>query len=221
MKDGADGRSASCPAIARKRTSRCRPRIISTAHFARLPKSTRYMAEPFKREVAVVALADIGRLLDSDKATLDVWMKKGGVTLRLQAPAGRSEDDLVPVPLRGGGRALGGAMSWAAPAKLLPFRKQVLSGLDTPPDVRVQRQVLAEPALGLNQKHGRACPTGRLDHGGATRARVACAGTYDSEYRLVQPATIGFVCGYSARIVGLSAGWSAKIRPHFYRRRRH
>ena len=120
--------------------------------FAEVRQGT--MTELFKREVAVVVLADIGRLLDSDKATLDVWMKRGGVTLRFAGPRlAAAEDDLVPVPLRGGGRALGGAMSWAAPAKLLPFEEtSPFSGLDTPPDVRVQRQVLAEPALDLNQK---------------------------------------------------------------------
>ena len=120
--------------------------------FAEVRQGT--MTELFKREVAVVVLADIGRLLDSDKATLDAWMKRGGVTLRFAGPRlAAAEDDLVPVPLRGGGRALGGAMSWAAPAKLLPFEESSpFSGLDTPPDVRVQRQVLAEPALDLNQK---------------------------------------------------------------------
>ncbi|MEE2722052.1 MAG: DUF4159 domain-containing protein [Pseudomonadota bacterium] len=120
--------------------------------FAEVRQGT--ITELFKREVAVVVLADIGRLLDSDKATLDAWTKKGGVTLRFAGPRlAASEDDLVPVPLRGGGRAIGGAMSWASPAKLLPFEETTpFSGLNTPPDVRVRRQVLAEPALDLNQK---------------------------------------------------------------------
>ncbi|MGB0630828.1 MAG: DUF4159 domain-containing protein [Alphaproteobacteria bacterium] len=120
--------------------------------FAEVRQGT--ITELFKREVAVVILADIGRLLDSDKTTLDAWMKNGGVTLRFAGPRlAAAEDDMIPVRLRGGGRAIGGAMSWAAPAKLLPFEEtSPLSGLRTPPDVRVQRQVLAEPALDLNQK---------------------------------------------------------------------
>ena len=120
--------------------------------FAEVRQGT--MSELFKREVAMVILADIGRLLDSDKTTLDAWMKKGGVTLRFAGPRlAAAEDDLVPVRLRGGGRAIGGAMSWAAPAKLLPFEEtSPFAGLQTPPDVRVQRQVLAEPALDLNRK---------------------------------------------------------------------
>ena len=120
--------------------------------FAEVRQGT--ITELFKREVAVVVLADIGRLIDSDKATLDAWMKRGGITLRFAGPRlAAAEDDLVPVPLRGGGRAIGGGMSWAAPAKLLPMEESSpFSGLDTPPDVRVQRQVLAEPALDLNQK---------------------------------------------------------------------
>ena len=120
--------------------------------FAEVRQGT--ISELFQREIAVIVLADIGTLLDSDKQTLDAWMRNGGVTLRFAGPRlADARDDLVPVRLRGGGRAIGGAMSWAAPARLLPFEEtSPFSGIDTPADVRVQRQVLAEPALDLNQK---------------------------------------------------------------------
>lgn len=108
----------------------------------------------FEREIAVVVLADIGKLLDSDAAALDAWMANGGVTLRFAGPKlAAGGDAMVPVRLRGGGRVLGGAMSWSEPASLLPFDDaSPFSGLATPPDVRINRQVLAEPALDLNQK---------------------------------------------------------------------
>jgi hypothetical protein len=120
--------------------------------FAEVRRGT--VSDLFKREIAVVVLADIGKLLDSDGQALDAWMKDGGVTLRFAGPRLASGgDDLIPVRLRGGGRALGGAMSWAEPARLLPFDKSSpFSGLQAPPDVRIHRQVLAEPGLDLNQK---------------------------------------------------------------------
>lgn len=108
----------------------------------------------FNRKIAVVVLADIGKLVESDRASLDAWMKDGGVTLRFAGPRlAAGGDDMIPVRLRGGGRVLGGAMSWAEPARLLPFEEtSPFSGLPTPSDVRINRQVLAEPALDLNQK---------------------------------------------------------------------
>lgn len=121
--------------------------------FAEIRRGT--VSTLFNREIAVVVLADIGKLVDSDRQSLDAWMKEGGVTLRFAGPRlAAGGDDLIPVRLRGGGgRVLGGAMSWAEPARLLPFEEtSPFSGLQAPPDVRINRQVLAEPALDLNQK---------------------------------------------------------------------
>jgi hypothetical protein len=112
------------------------------------------VSELLKREIAVVILADVGKPLDSDRQSLDAWMAKGGVILRFAGPKlAAGGDDMIPVRLRDGGRVLGGAVSWALPAKLLPFEENSpFAGLNTPDDVRVSRQVLAEPSLDLNQK---------------------------------------------------------------------
>ena len=49
-------------------------------------------------------------------------MNKGGVLVRFAGPRlAANADDLIPVPLRAGGRMLGGALSWGQPAKLAPF----------------------------------------------------------------------------------------------------
>ena len=57
-------------------------------------------------------------------------------------------DELLPVPLRVGGRALGGALSWSTPQPLAPFEDTSLfAGLTVPQEVTVNRQVLADPAL--------------------------------------------------------------------------
>src|SRR5713226_10480089 len=58
-----------------------------------------------------------------------------------------------PVRLRRGGRTIGGALSWATPAKLAPFAVDIpFTGLAIPADVTVSRQVLAEPDLDLAGK---------------------------------------------------------------------
>ena len=57
-------------------------------------------------------------------------------------------DDLLPVDLRNGGRSLGGALSWSTPQPLAPFEAgSPFAGLAIPADVRISRQVLADPAL--------------------------------------------------------------------------
>ncbi len=56
-------------------------------------------------------------------------------------------DDLLPVALRLGGRTLGGALSWSTPQPLSNFEdSSIFAGLAVPPDVAIQRQVLADPA---------------------------------------------------------------------------
>ncbi|MCB1376617.1 MAG: LytTR family transcriptional regulator, partial [Rhodobacteraceae bacterium] len=59
---------------------------------------------------------------------------------------------LMPVPLRIGGRTLGGALSWSTPQKLAAFEEQSpFAGLTVPQDVTITRQVLADPAsIGSN-----------------------------------------------------------------------
>ena len=62
-----------------------------------------------------------------------------------------SDDDLVPVRLRRGGRILGGSLSWDKPQPLAAFsRESPFNGMPVPNDVTVSRQVLAEPDAALN-----------------------------------------------------------------------
>jgi hypothetical protein len=57
-----------------------------------------------------------------------------------------SDDDLIPVRLRRGGRVLGGSLSWDKPQPLAAFsRESPFGGMPVPNDVTVNRQVLAEP----------------------------------------------------------------------------
>lgn len=115
-------------------------------------------------EMAVLILADRGRLIAERRQAVAGWVEGGGILLRFAGPklardltgeaaAGDGGDPLLPVRLRRGGRALGGSMSWGQPAKLAPFGEDSpFAGLSVPEDVRVQRQVLAEPALDLGER---------------------------------------------------------------------
>jgi Domain of unknown function (DUF4159)/Aerotolerance regulator N-terminal len=108
-----------------------------------------------KRNVSALMLADIGTLPHDIKERVDQWVKKGGILVRFAGPRlEKGGDDLLPVPLRLGGRALGGALSWATPQPLAPFGDDSLfAGLAPPAEVLVNKQVLADPAgLGAEVK---------------------------------------------------------------------
>jgi hypothetical protein len=109
----------------------------------------------FKRSASVVVMADIGTLVGSQKKSVEDWISKGGVLVRFAGPRlEKGGDDLIPVPLRLGGRTLGGALSWSTPQQLSAFADDSLfAGLAVPADVTVNRQVLADPArLGAQVK---------------------------------------------------------------------
>jgi len=106
------------------------------------------------QNLAVLVLADIGRLTEIESRRVRSWMASGGVVMRFAGPRlAANVDALIPVRVRRGGRELGGVMSWTRPARLLPFDdRSPFAGLEIPADVRVQRQVLAEPTIDLNDK---------------------------------------------------------------------
>ena len=128
-------------------------------------------------EVSVLILPDQVLASGAGLDTLAAWVEKGGLLIRFAGPrlaeasrladaprpaeASRpaeatrlaeagSPDKFVPVPLLTGDRQLGGAMSWGEPAGLAPFpATSPFAGLPVPPEVRVTRQVLAEPRIDL------------------------------------------------------------------------
>lgn len=104
--------------------------------------------DSLSQNATVLMLADIGTLSGDVKQQVDDWVKRGGVLVRFAGP--RLEDggdELLPAPLRVGGRTLGGALSWSTPQPLAAFEESSLfSGLDVPTEVTINRQVLADPA---------------------------------------------------------------------------
>jgi hypothetical protein len=102
-----------------------------------------------KQGVTVLVLADIGKLVGGTLESTQKWIEHGGVLVRFAGPRlEQGGDELLPVALRTGGRSLGGALSWSEPQPLAAFDEtSIFTGLQVPEDVRVSRQVLADPAL--------------------------------------------------------------------------
>ena len=101
--------------------------------------------------VAVLAIADIGRLSQAEHDRIAKFIEDGGVMLRFGGPRlAAQSDDLVPVRLRTGERLMGSSMTWASPQHLTPFGDESpFRGLNIASDVTVSRQVLAEPSVEL------------------------------------------------------------------------
>lgn len=112
------------------------------------------IAELIQSRIAVLILADVGQIVGSDHDAVARFVEDGGVLVRFAGPRlAAQSDDLVPVKLRVGGRALDGALSWEKPQGLSAFPEgSPFAGLPVPADVTVARQVLAEPSLDLSEK---------------------------------------------------------------------
>jgi len=104
-----------------------------------------------EQNVPMIMLADVGNISGEAHDRLAAWIEDGGMLVRFAGPRlAASDDDLVPVKLRRGGRTLGGSLSWEKPQALTNFtREGPFGGMTVPNDVTVTRQVLAEPEAGL------------------------------------------------------------------------
>ena len=107
------------------------------------------------RDLSVLILADRPLPAGPDRDAVEAWVAKGGLLIRFagprtaEQPIGES-DPLLPVHLLGGDRQLGGALSWAEPAGVAQFAAgSPFAGLQVPAEVKVTRQVLAEPSADL------------------------------------------------------------------------
>ncbi len=101
----------------------------------------------------VIILADIAKLTATQTEGLIDWVNAGGLLVRFAGErmaasdlSRNTEDILMPVRLRAGGRTVGGAMSWGQPKALQDFPDMSpFFGLDIPADVTVTSQVVAQP----------------------------------------------------------------------------
>jgi hypothetical protein len=98
------------------------------------------------QHLPMMILADVGNVAEVHDQ-INRWIEDGGVLVRFAGPRlAASDDDLVPVRLRRGGRILGGSLSWEQPQQLGAYAHDgPFFDLNVPTDVTVSRQVLAEP----------------------------------------------------------------------------
>ena len=110
------------------------------------------------RDLSVLVLADLPLPAGEERDAVANWVQKGGLLIRFAGPRTAEQpmgetDPLMPVHLLAGNRQLGGAMSWSQPAGLAPFADtSPFAGLAVPDEVKVTRQVLAEPSATLTQQ---------------------------------------------------------------------
>jgi Domain of unknown function (DUF4159)/Aerotolerance regulator N-terminal len=104
--------------------------------------------------LALLILADVGKLVGSDETKVNDWVERGGILIRFAGPRlANLNDRLIPVDLRRGGRTLGGALTWSKPQKLAEFpQNSPFFGFKTPQEISITRQVLAEPTPDLPDK---------------------------------------------------------------------
>ena len=133
--------------------------LLSPLHYLRQAlKPTADLIEGTLGEVLpanpdVIVLADVARIAPDVQTELTAWIEAGGLLLRFAGPrlaasdtARDSEEVLLPVRLRIGGRSIGGAMSWGEPKTLAPFPEvSPFFGLTIPAEVSVASQVVAQP----------------------------------------------------------------------------
>jgi len=93
---------------------------------------------------SVIIMPDVARTTTREVKN---YVENGGLLIRFAGEKlAERPDSLLPVLLRGGGRALGGALTWEDPQRLASFNSESpFFGLTIPEDIVVRRQVMAEP----------------------------------------------------------------------------
>ncbi len=172
-----------------------------------------------RRPLAMLVLADYGRLRRDDRQLLTSWMTNGGVLLRFAGPtmanavdrAGSGGDGqglLLPAPVRGGARTLGGVLSWSKPVRLAPFDEDSpFYGIPAPAEVTVKRQLLARPETAGRQKVWARLADGTPLISAVRKGRgwlVLVATTADPRWSNL--ALSGLLVSLLERLVGLSQG---------------
>ena len=102
-------------------------------------------------EPSIIVMPDS---MKSDSEAIKTYVETGGMVVRFAGPRlAKRVDTLLPVLLRSGGRAIGGALAWEDPQRLAPFAlDSPFFGLSVPEEVTVSKQVMAEPGIETDRK---------------------------------------------------------------------
>ncbi|WP_152988196.1 BatA domain-containing protein [Paracoccus sp. MKU1] len=137
-------------------------RLLSPLHYLRRALSPTTdlieggLGDVLQASPDVIVLADQFGLAEA--AALRDWVEGGGLLIRFAGPRMAaserlSEEPLLPVRLRAGGRDIGGALAWGEPRSVAPFAADgPFAGLSVPGDATVRAQLLAEPAPDLGER---------------------------------------------------------------------
>jgi hypothetical protein len=128
-------------------------RALAPNNEVRIGDLTTLTAQP----LSMLILPDQTALTGDEVRKLQQWVERGGTLVRFAgerlATVADDQSALLPVRLRRGDRAVGGALSWSAPLHLAAFPdKSPFAGLQPTQDVSVRRQVLAEPDIDLGNR---------------------------------------------------------------------
>lgn len=108
--------------------------------------------------VSVIVMTDVGTIVGNASEKLEEFINAGGLVVRFAGPRlASSEDNLVPVALRSGGRILGGSLSWETPQQLAGFSDQspfaeIELNDQIKSETTVRQQVLAQPDVSLSER---------------------------------------------------------------------
>ncbi|NNU15136.1 DUF4159 domain-containing protein [Parvularcula sp. ZS-1/3] len=120
-----------------------------------LAPSAEIIEAPIRELIALspglVILDDVGTFRPGDREALEAFVTEGGILLRFAGPAMVSGENvpgdlLLPAPILGGERALGGALTWAEPQRVAQVNQDTpLGGITLNEEIAVRRQVLTRP----------------------------------------------------------------------------
>jgi hypothetical protein len=105
--------------------------------------------------LSVMILPDAEGLSINARKEIEGWVNQGGTLLRFAGPrlAADTKDNLLPVELRPGERNIFGELTGSKRGKLAPFEEgSPFHGLQLPEDVRIEREVLAQPDFDLHER---------------------------------------------------------------------
>ncbi len=112
------------------------------------PSTSEAVKALIDRGASLIVLTETGTLPPDTTEALLKWIDSGGTLVRFASPnlAATTVDELLPVRLRQGERALGGSLSWEEPQPIGSFPADgPFAHIQVPTDVLVNRQVLADP----------------------------------------------------------------------------